>query len=200
VTRVKHVLIRLGFSFAAIGIVSSASVASATPISYAVNFDGPNIDLTGYIVADSLGVFTPWAFDAHLVDYSITASSGGFAHTFTSANSTWGGLNYGENVMIAVTAGAIQLTAPLGYDFDGGNLFLLADVVTNGALENLRFAQDHLGFRQSNPPDSTVFDTVSPDFTLARADVQETPEPASLLLMGTGLVACAHRIRRKRAT
>lgn len=198
VTRVKHVLLRLVFSFTAIGIVSSASVASATPFSYTVYFDGPNIDLTGYIVANSLGRFTSSAFDANIVDYSLTASSGGFAHTFTLANSTWGGFGYGANVLIDVTAGAIQLTAPLGSDFDGGNLFLLADVVTNGAMENLRFYQDHLGYRQSNPPDSTVFDTVSPQFTLATASVQETPEPASLLLMGTGLVACAARFRRKR--
>jgi hypothetical protein len=177
-----------------------ARAASATPIAYSVNYDGLNFDLTGYIVVHDVGIFSPTEFDANVADYSITATSGAFTHTFTSANSTWGGLAFpggpydGVNVTIDATPGAITLSASSGGNFDTGNLFLVADVSTNGAVENLRLFQDQFGYRQPSP-EHTVFDTVPTPFTLAVSEVQTVPEPASILLVGIGIAVIACRVR-----
>jgi hypothetical protein len=166
---------------------------------YNINFNGGTVDLSGFIETDALGTFSPTALDSMISNYSILASwNGANPFTFTKANSTWGEgfLGAGANVIISILGGAFQLSAPTGYDFNGGNLFLLADnPAPDGIIQNLRIAQDHLGFRSS--PDTMVFETVSPTFTLGLARI---PEPAPLPLMVSGLALIAVHLRRAART
>jgi len=68
---VKHASIAL-----VLGLLSGVAQAG---IIYDVNFNGSTIDLAGFIDANTLGTFTPTAFDATLADYAITASNNGLA-------------------------------------------------------------------------------------------------------------------------
>lgn len=181
--------------------ISGLTIALALPASagtiYNINFNGSVVDLSGFIETDAVGTFSPTAFDSLITNYSILGSWNGFApFTFTKANSTWGGnfAGAGVNVSISILGSAITLSAPLGYDFDGGNIFLIADnPAPDGIIQNLRIAQNHFGFRSD--PDTMVFETVSPTFTLATARVPE-PTPLSLLAAGLGLIG--FHVRRRR--
>lgn len=181
--------------------LTGLTIALALPANagaiYNINFNGSVVDLSGFIETDAVGIFSPTDFDSQITNYSIFGSWNGFApFEFTKANSTWGGsfVGAGANVSISILASAITLSAPLGYDYDGGNIFLIADnPAPDGIIQNLRIAQDHLGFRSD--PDTMVFETVSPTFTLATASV---PEPTSLSLLAAGLGLIAFRVRRRR--
>ena len=176
---------RIKYTYLALLAILLSPLANADPI-YDVAVDGAVIDLTGTIETSALGTFSPTAFDGLLADFSILASqNGAFSFLFTSANSTWGGADFGENVLIEITAELITLTAPTGYINSGANAFLLADSVTSGARENLLLYQDQLRYRRPSPPDGVVLDTVATTFILARA--RSVPEPGTLALLGIGL-------------
>lgn len=72
-----------------LGLLSAAPAHAG--IIYDVNINGSTIDLVGLIDANTLGTFSPTAFDATLANYSITASNNGLAtFLFTLANSNMG--------------------------------------------------------------------------------------------------------------
>jgi len=168
------------------------SATSANAINYNVSFDGPVIDLSGFIETNAVGTFSSTAFDALVTDFSITASANGAApFVFTSANSSWGGAfdsAFGANVSVSVAASAIELLAPLGDINSADNVFLIADNPTNFVIENLSVTSTQLRYRLPRPPDGVIFDTVSNPFVLATAQqVSAVPLPAALPLFGTGL-------------
>jgi hypothetical protein len=178
---------------------ASLAIASVMPAHagtiYDVSFNGSKIDLSGFIETNAVGDFSPGDFDSQVLSYSLVASWNGFApFTFTAANSTWGFNFEGANVVISILNGMISLSAPTGGDFDGGNGFLMADVATNGAQENLRLFQDHLGFRTSDPPNAMLFDTLSGPFVLGKA--RAIPEPASIATFAFGLMLFGVTTRR----
>ena len=162
---------------------------------YNINFNGSIVDLSSFIETDAVGTFSPTNFDSLVLNYSILGSwNGANPFTFTKANSTWGGGFLGSNVAISILGGVIQLSAPMGFDFDGGNVFLIVDnPLPDGIIPNLRIAQNHFGLRSD--PDTMVFETVPTTFTLAKV-----PEPGSipLLAAGLGLIAFSRVAKRRR--
>lgn len=180
-------------------LTASQSNASAT---YNISLNGSTIDLSGFIETSALGTFSPTEFRSQLTDYSINASyNGTYAYIFNLANSTWGNSNYmiGSNVSITVSATEIVLSASTGQNYAPENTFLLANVVTNGAGENLRLFQDQLGYRTPNPPDASplfvIFETVPISFVLATAS--PVPTPSAAWLLGSGLLGLIGVARRK---
>lgn len=158
---------------------------------YNINFDGSQFDLVGFIETNTLGMFDPLTFNGSIVNFAITATlNGAYPHIFDSTNSTWGGSGYGSNVSINVTSTTIELSAPSGSTYDGGNIFLTADAATNGAAENLRINHNEFAYRTPNPPNTPlVFETVPSNFLLAEASPSAVPLPTSVPLLASGLGA-----------
>lgn len=186
-----------GIVLAAAALLAAAPAQSA--VVYSVSYDGAKIDLNGSITVNSLGSFSASAFDANVLSYSITASNNGLAtYVFTDVNSTWGPTGTGDYVTITALADTLSIVAnsdgPNGSDY----LFLIADVVTNGARENLRLFEDQFGFRMPAPSSILVFDTVNTPFVIGNSR-NDVPEPSTLALIGLALAGVAASSRQRKA-
>lgn len=175
---------------------------AANAVTYTVDYDGPNIDLTGTIETSALGSFSASQFDASLTQFSITASFNGAANsifTFTDGNSSFGGSFQGQQfgglITVDVTPTTISINT-LGTNlFDGSTVFLNADVLTDGALQNLTIIPGIFRFR-SNSAANVAFETATVPFTLASAPAA-IPLPASLPLLALS-IGCLAALRRGR--
>jgi hypothetical protein len=177
---------------------------SSTPLYagaiYNINFNGPNIDLTGFIETSDWDQTSPTVFDSQVMNYSITASNNSaFTYTFTPDNSSWGGnennMEWGTNVTLTITEDLIKLSAAPGTPNQLYDTFLIANTATNNVRQSLSFYNNQLGFRAS-PLNFVLYDTVQPLFVLATTQPQTIPEPTSLILLSTGLLGI--RVVRRR--
>lgn len=190
---------RCAWAFAALALATQAHAAT-----YSVYLEGTEVDLLGTIEFSQTGVFTSDQFEANVGTFAFTASLNGLAaFEFTDANSTFGGSPFGTDVTFSVTESAITLTAPTGGPGLSNNAFVVADDTINGSRPNLLLFDDQLRYRTPSPPNVSIFETVNPEFVLARiAPPAAIPLPASIALylpiLGLGALL-ARRRRRARS-
>lgn len=188
-------------------LLLATMLALSTPVSaslYTIAIDGPYLDLSGYIVTDTVGTYAPDQFDSLTTDYSITASlNGAYPFTFTRENSNWGqrlqlsGEHYGDWLNVTVTPDQLTISSWYGLWDCAGNCFLIADGTVNGRyFPNLSISDDIIsyfpGWSSYRVPDLLPGDGLTfldPPVAL--------PIPSSVWLLGAGLVWMVWRSRQK---
>jgi hypothetical protein len=187
----KKVIDRMIYAAVTMLFFSSTSLYAGTI--YNINFNGPHIDLKGFIETTNWDSTSPTLFDYD--NYSITASNNGaFAYTFNPSNSNWGGFQntheWGSNVTLTITEDLIKLFAAPSTPNQLYDTFLIANTATNGGRQSLSFYNGQLGFSTFNPLNLLFNDTVQPLFVLATTQPQSPtiPEPTGLILLTAGLL------------
>lgn len=154
-----------------------------------------NFNLYAIQSLDGNGEFAPGVADS----FNVTANGATlFNQTFANfesgnTQSFNGTTNSGRN---APRTGAIANNT-LGYTFIGDATYVLSVTALTDSMGSVTFNFNAVGL-QPRSDESFGIDNITANGTVAGTPAATTPEPATMLLLGTGLAGVAAQIRKRR--